>query len=302
MGRIFLCAPCAGPYELRFSSESADALADFGALGIEAERLEVRAKGLKDPLATGIVTRDGDGRLVPLSWSNNVTEPVLFPNAVPAELSKVLLAIEKHLPPDAVILAWCDFSRQIRKVAKRDAPLDDPLARGLLIPVDWASNSGRLQSLWGEGTSAKEAADFATSIEALLSEEAGGIDMLAELAGGRPAYIAVHLSDILKAAAVRPDLVSVASQVFPGAGGTHGVIKTVRQWIEEQKIEGAYAIEPMARPSDCSISHAKKMAISCSQSSCPFRRRTRCVSNACISSISKGAIGSMSCSDRRAWA
>jgi hypothetical protein len=71
---------------------------------------------------------------------------------------------------------------------------------------------------------------------ALLLDEERGLAALAELAGGRPAYVALHLSEMWKAAATRPDLISLVYRDFPGEGGSHGVFKAVHQWIEEQKI------------------------------------------------------------------
>ncbi len=82
-----------------------------GRLNVDAgklERLELRAAGFKNPIATAIVTQDREGRLVPLSWSNAVTEPVFFSDVAPTEASKVLTAINEHVPSEAIILAWWD--------------------------------------------------------------------------------------------------------------------------------------------------------------------------------------------------
>jgi hydroxylamine oxidation protein HaoB len=218
---------------------------EFPELKLEAgklESLELNTPGSKNPLATAVVMRDREGRFVPLSWSNGVTEPVLFLDVIPAEASKVLAAIRQHVSSEAIILSWWDFSRRIRSIAQRRAPLDDPLARGLLIPAAW-SPVGNLvfetqSALWGSGVPAGDATTFARFIDALLLDEERGLAALAELAGGKPAYIAVHLSDVWKVAAIRPDLISLVYRDFPGESGSHGIFKAVHQWIEEQKIEG----------------------------------------------------------------
>lgn len=241
--------PGALPYELQ-QSPAPDALREFPGLDVEAgklERLEVRATGLKNPIATAIVTRDREGRLIPLSWSNAVTEPVFFPDAAPSEASKVLAAIKEHVPSEAVILAWWDLSRRIRSLTQRQAPLDDPLARGLLTPSAWSTSKERLReketALWGAGVPMGDGDVFARFVDALLLDEAHGAEALAELAGRKPAYIALHLSDIWKVAAARPDRISIAYRDFPAASDPHGAVRAVNEWIREQKIEGSYAVE-----------------------------------------------------------
>lgn len=244
--------PAPLPFELHFAEASSQAGAEF--LGLDAgtgklERLEVRAQGVKNPVATAIVTRDRDGRLVPLSWANAVTEPVFFADLAWAEELKVLTAIEKHLPSDAVVLSWWDLSRRIRSIAKRQAPLDDPLARGLLTPNVWSAAGNSAQdkqvALWGAGVPAPDGEMFGQFIDALCLDEDKGAEELARIAGAHPAYIAVHLSDIWKVATLHPDLISITYRDFPGASSSHGVMKSARQWIEEQKIEGGYAVEPI---------------------------------------------------------
>lgn len=244
--------PPAAPYELHASQASFDSLPDSFASGaqmMKLERFEWTTPGVKAPVATAIVARDALGRLVPLDWRNAVTEPVFFADIAAADTAKVLAAIKEHVPSDAVVLSWWDLSRRIRSVAQRQAPLDDPLARGLLTPSAWSSSTKRVdeeqRSLWGAGVPDGDADMFASFIDALLLDEERGASALHELAGGKAAYVAVHLSDISKAAIARPDIVQIAYRDFPGAGHSHGVMKTVRQWAQTENIEGGYAIEPV---------------------------------------------------------
>jgi len=240
------------PYELTFSAASSDAPPEVLGFGVDAaklERLEIRAPGVNNPIATALVMRDLDGRLVPLTWLNAVTDPVFFSDMSAAEAFKVLTAIKEHVPSEAVILSWWDLSRRIRTIVQRQAPLDDPFARGLLTPSAWSSKEDVVQkrqtNLWGVGVPAEDGAVFTKFVDALLLDEDRGMEALAQIAGGKQAYIAVQLSDIWKAAAVHPDLISIGYRDFPKANGSHGVINAVHQWIEEQKIEGGYAIEPI---------------------------------------------------------
>jgi hydroxylamine oxidation protein HaoB len=244
--------PPGAPYEMRFSPMPAGALSEVAEYGLDSaplERIEITAPDARRPIATAIVMRAADGRLAPLSWRNAVTEPVFFAELVPSDAAKVLAAIREHVPSEAVVLSWWDFSRLIRSVAGRQAPLDDPLARGLLAPAAWRSSgdhvSEQQRSLWGAGVPNNDGEGFAKFIHALLLDEAHGAAALAEIAGGKPAYLAVRLSDIWKAAAVHPDRVSIAYKDFPGASGAHGVMKAASQWMQERKIEGGYAVEPI---------------------------------------------------------
>jgi hydroxylamine oxidation protein HaoB len=243
--------PPALPYQLSISRAPDDALAELSVYGVEAagrpERLEIRTPGLDKPIATALAIRGSDGRLTPLSWRNAVTEPVFFTELTPADEAKVLTAIKEHAPEDAVIFAWWDMSRRIRGIARRQAPLDDPLARGLLTPTAWSESAGLVakagQTLWGAGASPSGAGIFGKFIDALLADEEHGAEALTALAGGKTAFIAVHLSDIWKAAAVYPDRIQIAYRDFANANGAHGVMKEARQWQAKQKIEGGYAAE-----------------------------------------------------------
>jgi hydroxylamine oxidation protein HaoB len=216
----------------------------FNPKGVAPERLrhvEIRSLDERRPLATGLV---GEG-LAPLVWRNEVREPIFFADRSAADVSKVLAAIREHTPQGAIVLAWWDLSRAIRLASKRDAPLDDSNARGLLVPNAW-SNAGELERRrWGAGADPDSAASFGQFIDALLSDEKRGAELLAKLAGGKPAYVAVHISDIWKAAAARPESLSIAYKDFPSSGVSHGVIKSATQWMRDNKIDGGFAVEPI---------------------------------------------------------
>ena len=140
------------PFEARLAPISAEAAKDVEGFGLPAERLQqiqVSAKEERRPLAAGVVARDDAGRLTPLTWRNQVTEPILFSDVSAEDAAKVLAAIREHTPQDAVLLAWWDFSRAIRLVAGRAAPLDDAEARGLLTPAAWSAAAAMERTRWG---------------------------------------------------------------------------------------------------------------------------------------------------------
>jgi len=208
------------------------------------QRVEITSPQERRPIASGLVLQDGE-RLTPLVWRNEVTDSILFADLAAADSAKVLAAIREHVPDGAILLAWWDLSRAIRIAAKKDAPLDDPQARGLQIPPTWTEARVAESRRWGAGASPQAAESFGQFVDALLSDERQGAAALAKLAGGKPAYVAVHISDVWKLAAAQPERVSIAYKDFPSAGVSHGVIKSATQWMREQKIDGAFAAEPI---------------------------------------------------------
>jgi hydroxylamine oxidation protein HaoB len=235
-------------YALKLVSAPAEDVKELAGLGLAPEalqRIEITSPEERRPIATGVVTRDGE-RLAPLVWRNEVTEPILFADISAADATKVLAAIKDHAPDGAVVLAWWDLSRAIRATTKKDAPLDDPRARGLLIPQTWTEAEATERARFGAAARPEAAESFARFIDALLSDEAGGAKSLASLANGKPAFVAVHISDVWKIAAARPERLSVAYKDFASSGVSHGVIKTATQWMRDNRIDGGFAVEPMS--------------------------------------------------------
>jgi len=179
-----------------------------------------------------------------------VTEPIFAADLTVAEVGKVAKAIHDHVPADAVVLSWWDLSRKIRLVSQRNAPLDDPLARGLLVPAAWEGARPLIarqeRAYWGAAVPEAEGPRFSRFIDALLLGEAEGADALAALAPGQDTYVAVHLSDIWKIAMERPESLSLASKDFPGSV-SHGVMRTASRWLRDQKLDASYAVEPVGQ-------------------------------------------------------
>ncbi|WP_442753370.1 hydroxylamine oxidation protein HaoB [Methylocystis sp. JAN1] len=237
----------ASHYAFAIAPVSQDEAREAASLGLAPEtlqRIEIKSPEERRPIASGLVAQDG-ARLAPLVWRNEVTEPILFSDVSAADMAKVLAAIREHVPEDAVILAWWDLSRAIRVAAKRNAPLDDSDAAGLLIPLSWTEARETERARWGAGAPASSHESFGQFIDALTSDdETRGANLLAKLAGGKAAYVAVHISDVWKAAAARPERLSIGYKDFPASGVSHGVIKSATQWMRDNKIEGAFAAEP----------------------------------------------------------
>jgi hydroxylamine oxidation protein HaoB len=243
--------PAEAPYQTELSDAPADAFkkADASEAGVgPIKELKFKVPGVREPVAEVLVGHESDGRVVPLNWRNNVTEPILSADLTTAEVHKVMGAIREHVPGDAVVLSWWDLSRKIRLISGRQAPLDDPMARGLLLPAAWAGQEAlvrdRARGFWGANVPADAGKSFKTYIDAMLMNEHDGAAALAALEPGKTVYVAVHLSDIWKIASDRPDKISLRYKDFPGSV-SHGVMKTVREWMIEQKLDAAFAVEPV---------------------------------------------------------
>jgi hydroxylamine oxidation protein HaoB len=239
------------PYRTALSDAPSDAFktkderaADLGPL----KELSVKVPGVREPVAEALIAHEADGRVVPLNWQNNVTEPVLSADITSAEVSKVMAAIRDHVSGDAVVLSWWDLSRKIRLISGRHAPLDDPFARGLLLPAAWENRETIVRDherdFWGANVPAEDGKTFKKYIDAMLMNEHDGAEALAALAPGKTVYVAVHLSDIWKIASDRPKQISLRYKDFPGSV-SHGVMKATRDWMVEQKLNAAFAVEPL---------------------------------------------------------
>lgn len=237
-------------YLLSISPASDAARRELSAFGLapqtSIESVEISAPEEHRPVATGTIAREG-AQLTPLSWRNAVTEPIFFADISTVDLATVLAAIREHASEEAIVLAWWDLSRAIRLVAKRSAPLDDPRARGLSIPAAWRDAVDPERARWGAGAATQTEESFARFVEALSAPEKDGAARLRQLAKGRPCFIAVHISDIWKVAAAAPAKLSLAYRDFPSSGVSHGVIKSAKQWMQDNRIDSGFAAEPMGR-------------------------------------------------------
>lgn len=200
------------------------------------------------PIASALALSTEAGNTA-LTWENHIAEPVLSGDASLDETSRVLNAIRAHVGDDGIVLAWWDFSRKVRLIAKKQAPLDDAEGRGLLIPAAWESQKDAVRraeaQFWKGQVSESAARDFSAFAGALLKPETEGANELERLAGDRKAFVVLRLSDIWRLASEQPEAFSVASKDFPGSAQSHGVIRQVRDWMREAKQEYPYAVEPI---------------------------------------------------------
>lgn len=234
-------------YELTIKVASNELQKEVALLNLTPPNLQeisIITSEIPKPIVTGLAAWDGR-QLVPLVWQNAVTESILFSDRTGADLSKVVGALRDHVTKDSIILAWWDLSRAIQLLAGREAPLNDPQARGLIIPPQWNHAFTQETVRWGAGAPAQSAEAFGHFIAALLADPRSGASMLRELAIGKPAYVVVHISDIRKISNTLPERVSIEYRDFPASGLSHGVIQSAKQWMNEENISGPFAAEPV---------------------------------------------------------
>jgi hydroxylamine oxidation protein HaoB len=228
----------------------------FDKLGLEAwpdlsiSKQEVLVEGVDKPLAVAYLARRGNAPPVMLNWENRSDEPVVFLDGKLSELTILATAIAKHVPKDAVVLAWWDTSRQIKLLTGYETVFNSHLNQPLIMPSLWRARSGAIEKyereFWRAPASAEESQKFQRFADALTADPKEGVAMLRELTGGREAYVAVHLSDLHKLGLMRPERLNVAYKDFPLKGGdVHGLSGMVKRWQADNK-HTAYSVHGLS--------------------------------------------------------
>ena len=243
-------SPGSAPYHYKLVEEGG--VDKFGQLSLEAwpdlkiSKHEVLVEGVDQPVALAYLARRGNGPPVMVSWENRSSEPVAFLDGKLSELTALATAITKHVPKDAVILAWWDTSRQIGLLTGYETVFNSHLSQPPIMPSLWRARSGAIEKyereFWKAPASAEESRKFQRFADALAADPKEGAAMLRELTGGREAYVAVHLSDLYKLGLMRPERLDVAYKDFPLKGGdVHGLSGMVKRWQADNK-HNAYSV------------------------------------------------------------
>ncbi|MBI3154742.1 MAG: hydroxylamine oxidation protein HaoB [Burkholderiales bacterium] len=241
------------PYRYRVSDEGdagrAQGLQGFGAL--QLQRVELHADGIDQPLAVGHIARRAGGAPVMVDWDNASGEPLAHVDTRAAELAGLADAVREHVPEGALLLAWWDTARALALLTGRRTPFDAWFGEPFIAPSPWLARRSSIEAeeraFWGAPPSQAQSRDFRRFAEALASDERAGAQALRELAGGRQAFLVVHVSDLFKLGRMLPQQLGVATKDFPLRGDLHGPIVLVKRWMQEQRWSGYTVHEPSDR-------------------------------------------------------
>ena len=231
-----------GQAAYRFQLIEEGGIGKFAKLGLAAwpdlviSKHEVRVEGVDQSLAMAYLARRGNAQPVMLNWENQSGEPVVFLDGKISEVTALATAITKYVPKGATILAWWDTSRQIQLLTGNETVFTSHLGKPRITPSIWLAKSEATEKyereFWRAPASAEESQKFERFADALAADSKEGAAMLRELAGGREAYVVVHLSDLYKLGLMRPERLGVAYKDFPLQGGdVHGLSGMVKRWL-----------------------------------------------------------------------
>lgn len=233
--------PAPAPYSYHLVEEGG--VAKFDNLGLQAwpnlaiSKYELRVQSVDKPIAIAYRAAKKNGQSILLNWENLVSEPVGSMGGDLAELATIATDITKHVPKEAVILAWWDTSRQLGLLSERDTFFTSHLGQPLIAPSYWKDRSDVIgeyeRQFWGGSGSSDEERKFQQFADALSSESNKGAALLRELVGAREAYVVVHSSDLYKLGLMRPDRMDIAFKDFPLTGNVHGLVNQVKAWMKE---------------------------------------------------------------------
>lgn len=215
--------------------------------GYSSQGYEVRVEGVKEPVARFVAFgRDGKPEGL-LAWRNEMQSAVLSADIDPAEGLAVAEAVRKYAPENAVLIGLGDAANRLSVLTGRKSLVGVGGLEPVLVPDIWRDRSAAVVEtasdfFAAQSEGALETADIA---EALLSDEMTGAARLAAAVGEKPAFLILHLTDVLRLGELYPDRFSIGYRDFPGATGSHALMKTVSTWLKEQGYHG-YAVEPRA--------------------------------------------------------
>jgi hydroxylamine oxidation protein HaoB len=232
-----------GPAPYRYQLVEEGGVDKFSKLGLEAwpdltiAQYDVHAEQIDKPLASGHTARRGQTPPVLIAWENHTSELIASVDGKLSELTALATAINKYAAKDALILGWWDTSRQIKLLAARDTLFTSHVGQPLIVPTPWRTREEAIRKyedeFWGARPSEEERRKFQRFTDALLAEPEQGAAILRELAGGREAYIALHVTDLYKLGLMRPDQFDITYKNFPMEGNMHGLIGYLKNWMQE---------------------------------------------------------------------
>lgn len=207
--------------------------------GTVVQSARVLAPGQSRPLADLRLARTPQGPVL-LDWHAQVDDPFL--TLLPALVETTVLApvLARHVPEDAVVLAWWDVSRQIRLLTGAEVVFSESLGEPLFVPVRWHEQADEVREIEQAFWQVPDAGDREAGLErfrrfatALLAPEEDGIAALRALGQGKPVVLVLHLRDLILLGQMAPQDLGVAFSDFGTLSEVHGMVQRVRAWMRE---------------------------------------------------------------------
>ena len=242
------------PYRYEFVATPAtagDAGVQEALAGTGAELRKARVVSTSDgsTLAELSIAEGATGPVL-LDWRPALDEPFLTTGVPFAEVVELGKALHKHLPANAIVLAWWDVSRQLHLLDETPVRFDRHLVGApLALPSSWDPARPAIERVeagfWESGSTKNEAADvFRTWTDTLLAPRDEGIRRLREQAGDRAVHLVVHVRDALLLGAMAPERIGVAFQDQASSANLHGSINSARDWVRSEGFPAYTAYRP----------------------------------------------------------
>lgn len=235
--------PGSAPYQYQLIEEGK--ASEFPELELEAwpgltiSKYAIQIAEIEKPIAQAYFGQRDSESPVLLNWENHTGEPLITLDRKPAELSALAVAIGKHTPQDALILAWWDTSRQLRLLTERTTLFNGHLNEPLIIPTHWQEHIESIradeQIIANAPASQQERSQFWHFTEALTLPPEASVARLRELIGSsQEAYLVIHVSDLYKLGLMHPDKFGVAYKNYAMTGNIHGLINHMKVEMKER--------------------------------------------------------------------
>jgi len=236
-------SPEVPPYQYQLVEESGaekfDALKLNELPNLAISKFEIRVDKIDKPLAFVYRASKPGASPVLLHIENQFPEPIAAMEVMLPETIALSAAISKHVPSDAVVLAWWDTSRKLSLLSERQVLFTSHVGQPVIAPSYWKDRSQSIsryeEEFWGGNPSDDQKKQFEQFVDALLAFPKNGALQLRGLVGSREAYIVVHVSDIYKLGLMRPERIDVAFKDFPLTGNVHGLTNQVKAWLTENQ-------------------------------------------------------------------
>lgn len=187
-----------------------------------------------------------------VKWQARIDDPFLTILPPPSDMAALAAVLTRHVPKDAVVLAWWDSSRQLQMLSGVDVAFDQHLGTPIFVPTRWQASRSSIEAIerdfWKSGDVAQERARFQRFADALLADEKSGIAELRSLAGGKTAVLVLHVRDTVLLGQMAPKKIGVAFQDFGAMGDVHGMVRRVHAWLDEHKYPAYTVLQGQDQP------------------------------------------------------